>query len=120
MTRTARYLVLLAGVCLAVQADVSTAQKPAPGKKPVYDQYEPSKVRRTRKQECLRDEEPSGAYCVRLCQKGYVAVPNSNPPRCRSVEPLPPGSLPGPVRKETGSQRKPPGAEKSTAPSGKY
>jgi hypothetical protein len=96
MTRSARFLVLLAGICLALQADYSAAQKPAP-RKPVYDQYEPSKVRRTRKQECLRDEEPSGAYCVRLCQKG---------------------SLPGPIRRETGSQPKLPGSDKPTKPSG--
>ncbi len=119
MTRNARALVLLAGICLAAQADLATAQRAVP-QKPVYDQYEPSKVRRTRKQDCLRDEEPSGAYCIRLCQKGYRLVPNSNPPRCRSIEPLPPGSLPSPVRQEKGSQPKLSKPEKPAAPTGQY
>ncbi len=108
MRRCARPLVLLAGICVAVPAGFAIAQKPVPQKKPVYDQYEPSKVRRTRSQQCMRDEEPAGAYCVKVCQKGYLPVPNSDPPRCRSVEPLPPGQLGGPIRKETGTQPKPP------------
>jgi len=102
-----RVLVLLAAAGLAAQAGIVPAQKPA--SQPVYDQYEPSKVRRSRLQECLRDEEPSGAYCVKLCQKGYQPVPKSDPPRCRSVEPLPPGQIAGPIRKETGTQPKPEG-----------
>ena len=113
MRRRALPLVILAGLCVAAQAGFAIAQKPAPQQKPVYDQYEPSKVRRTRSQQCLRDEEPAGAYCVKVCQKGYLPVPNSDPPRCRSVEPLPPGQLPGPIRKETGTQpRLPPGSDK--------
>lgn len=117
MTRSSHVLVLLAGLCLALQADFSAAQRPVPSK-PVYDQYEPSKVRRTRKQDCLRDEEMSGAYCIKLCQKGYQLVPNSEPPRCRGIEPLPPGSLPAPIRRETGSQPKLPGSDKPSAPTG--
>jgi hypothetical protein len=107
-TYPARFLVLLAGICLAAQADTVLAQQNPP-QKSVYDQYEPSKVRRTRLQECLRDEEPAGAYCVKLCQKGYQPVPKSAPPRCRSIEPLPPGQIAGPIRKETGTQAKLPG-----------
>jgi len=106
MTPFARSLALLAGLCLAAQADAVLAQQ-APPQKAVHDQYEPSKVRRTRLQECLRDEEPAGAYCIKLCQKGYQLVPKSDPPRCRSIEPLPPGQLGGPIRKETGAQAKP-------------
>ncbi len=122
MQRCARPLVLLAGLCVAAQAGLSVAQAPAPQKKPVYDQYEPSKVRRTRSQECLRDEDPIGAYCVKVCQKGYLPVPNSDPPRCRSVEPLPPGQLAGPIRKETGAQPKPPRetGPKKPPPPGQY
>ncbi len=113
-----RALILFAGLFLAMPAGVVTAQKPPASQKPVYDQYEPSKVRRTRLQECLRDEEPGGAYCVKLCQKGYQPVPKSDPPRCRSIEPLPPGQLGGGIRKETGTQATLPGSGKPPAPSG--
>lgn len=109
-------LVLLAGVFVAAQAGYAIAQKTVPQKKPVYDQYEPSKVRRTRSQECMRDEESAGAYCVKVCRKGYLPVPNSNPPLCRSVEPLPPGQLPGPIRKETGTLPKAPKPDKAGPP----
>jgi hypothetical protein len=118
MRRCARPLLLLAGLCVAAQAEFAFAQKPAPQKKPVYDQYEPSKVRRTRSQECMRDEDPVGAYCVKVCQKGYLPVPNIDPPRCRSIEPLPPGQIPGPIRKETGAQPKAPGSQDPRKPSG--
>lgn len=123
MRRCTRSLVLLAGICVAAQAGFAHAQRPAPQKKPVYDQYEPSKVRRTRSQECLRDEEAAGAYCVRVCQRGYLPVPNSDPPRCRSVDPLPPGQLARPIRKETGTQPRlpqPPGSQQPRVPTGQY
>lgn len=120
LRRCARPLVLLAGILLAAQAGFANAQKPAPPKKPVYDQYEPSKVRRGRAQQCLRNEDPVGAYCVKVCQKGYLPVPQSDPPRCRSVDPLPPGHIPGPIRKETGTQPKLPqqSGPKQPPPSG--
>lgn len=117
--RCARSLALLAGICIAAHAGFALAQKPAPQKKkPVYDQYEPSKVLRTRSQDCLRDEEAAGAYCVKICRRGYLQVPNSNPPRCRSVNPLPPGQLAGPIRKEKGAQPKLP--KQPPKPSGQY
>lgn len=98
---------LIAATCAAAAGTDALAQRPAQ-QKPVYDQYYPSKVLRTSRQGCMRDEEAIGAFCIRHCQKGYRLVPKSDPPRCRSIEPLPPGSLPGAIRQETGKAHKPP------------
>lgn len=96
----------------ARQADTNSPGKSSPGRaaakapqdKPVYDVYEPSQRLRTRRQECMRDEEPLGAYCVKKCQSGYQSETSGRSARCRSIEPLPPGSVPTPVRKEIGTQ----------------
>ena len=114
--RAAGWALLAAGCGLAAHAGVAPAQQ-APQAKPVYDQYLPSRILKTGRQECMRNEDQIGAYCVRICQKGYVMVPNSNPPRCRSVEPLPPGSIAGPLRQETGTLPNPPTNVKPRAPS---
>jgi hypothetical protein len=115
MTRAVRGLALLAaGLLASAHAGYAAEQSRAkPGAKKAervhYDQYEPMKTPRLSRQDCLRTEESIGAFCVNRCQRGYVIVPDSNPPRCRSVEPLPPGQLPGPIRKEVGApQPKPP------------
>lgn len=73
-----------------------------------YDIYEPSERRRMRRDTCGKDENESGAYCVKKCDKEYVAVANAKPPRCRSIEPLPPGRMPTAVRAQTGVQPLPP------------
>jgi hypothetical protein len=120
----ARYLplagaaALLAGAIVCAhpgQARAQARQKAAepPAK---YDQYEPSRVRRGRGEVCGRNEEQVGAYCVKPCMKGYVLVPNSDPARCRGVEPLPAGQIPGPIRKETGAMEKPPPPRSGTKP----
>ena len=86
MNYCARHLVLLAAAWIVAQPGAALAQqKKAPAAKPVYDQYEPSRVLRTGRQDCMRDEDAIGAYCVKACQRGYVSVTNSNPPRCRSI-----------------------------------
>lgn len=117
MRRRLAPLLLLAGCCAVAQAGLALAQR-SPPVKPAYDQYEPSRVLRTGRQDCTKDEDAIGAYCVRACQKGYVPVPDSNPPRCRGVEPLPPGQLAGPIRKETTTARPRPGPQKPYVPSG--
>lgn len=115
MRRDARTLLLLAAACALALPGIAGAQKKPP-RKPVYDQYEPSRVLRTGRQPCMRDEDAIGAYCVRACQKGYIPVPDSNPPRCRGVEPLPPGQLAGPIRRETARLPKQPGPRKIRVP----
>jgi hypothetical protein len=119
MRRWTRFLILLAGSCAAAQGGLALAQK-LPPSKPVYDQYQPNRVLRTGRQECMSNEDPIGAYCVRMCQKGYVVVPDSDPPRCRSIEPLPPGQAAGPIRMETAPVPKPSGPQKPYVPSGKH
>jgi len=127
MNRHTRARVLLtAFICAVSWAGGATAQQPAaklaadkklsanvpPGKsaadalrdKPVYDVYEPSQRLRTRRQQCMQDEEAMGAYCTKKCQSGYELTMNGRYPRCRTVEPLPPGSLPSPLRTEIGTQ----------------
>ena len=129
MTRRGRTLALLAaGRCLAAEATVAPAQQrtPAAPAQPsgriYYDQYEPSRTPQLSRQPCLRDEEAVGGYCVKKCKQGYRLVPDSNPQRCRSIEPLPPGQLPGPIRRETGQQPKlpppPPGTKPAPPPKG--
>lgn len=103
MKHCARSLILLAVFCVAAQAGLAAAQKP-PSAKTVYDQYEPTKMRRGRAQGCLRGEEEAGAYCVKLCQRGYLLVPGIEPPRCRSIDPLPSGALPGPMQRDYSTQ----------------
>src|SRR5262245_41620982 len=97
-------LLALAAGCVVPATNAVAAQQKA-----YYDQYEPSERQRLRRESCMRDEEPIGPYCVKQCQKGYVLVAGSKPPRCRSLEPLPSGQLPGPVRKQVGVQAPPPG-----------
>ena len=96
------------------QSDNKSSANVLPGKpaakaledKPVYDIYEPSQRLRTRRQECVGDEEPMGAYCAKKCQTGYQMEINGKYARCRALKPLPPGSLPSPIRKEIGTQPK--------------
>ena len=99
---------LVAGAIVAGHSGDGHAQARQKAAEPAakYDQYEPSRVRRGRGEVCGRNEEEVGAYCVKPCTKGYILVPNSDPARCRSIEPLPPGQIPGPIRKETGSLEK--------------
>jgi hypothetical protein len=119
MKRCTYLLALLVALWPAAHAGHAAAQqRTAPSKKPVYDQYEPSRVLRTGRQGCMREEEPVGAYCVKVCQKNYVPVPNSNPPLCRSIDPLPPGQQAGAIWKETAPLPKPAGSHKPYVPSG--
>jgi hypothetical protein len=74
-----------------------------------YDVYQPSERRRMRRDTCMADEDMRGAYCVKKCDKGFVAVGSGKPPRCRSVDPLPPGRMPTAIRIQTGTQPLPPG-----------
>ena len=129
MNRHSLILALLAaGICAASWAGIAVAQQPpaiaqsdnkasanvppgkpvakAPQDKPVYDIYEPSQRLRTRRQECMQDEEPMGAYCAKKCQAGYQMEISGKNARCRSLKPLPPGTLPGPIRQEIGTQPK--------------
>jgi hypothetical protein len=75
-----------------------------------YDIYQPSQRLRTRRDNCSSDEDIKGAYCVKKCEKNFVAIGNGHPPRCRSVEPLPPGVMPSAMRVQTGTQPLPPGS----------
>jgi hypothetical protein len=121
-TDPTRALVVLGAIgWMAVQAGFafgqqSQGQRPSAGQKPqpqqtstYYDMYEPSVRQRLRRESCARNEEPIGPYCVKDCEKGYRLIAESKPPRCRSIEPLPPGSMPRPVRKEVGIQPPQPG-----------
>ena len=104
-------VLLAAAICAVAWTGLAIAQQPA-GKpvaktlqdKPIYDVYEPSQRLRTRRQECMRDEDAMGAYCAKKCQAGYQMEISGKNARCRAVEPLPPGAAPGPVRKEIGTQ----------------
>jgi len=124
--RGARLSLLLAAVVWSATGGQSTlAQQPQakpPQAKPpaakqapriYHDEYEPNHARRSRKQSCLRDEEEIGAYCVRSCRAGYAMLTDRHPPRCRSIDPLPPGQLPGPLRRDIGEQPMPPGHPKT-------
>ena len=114
-------LVALAAVTLVTaqvgEAPAQQAQPRKPLPKPpqaqqsgknYYDMYEPNKRQRLRREACGSDELSLGVYCFRECNKGYVLVAGTNPPRCRSMTPLPAGQLPGPVRKELGAPPRPP------------
>jgi hypothetical protein len=104
--RLTLFVLAAAGVA-AVQAGTAAAQQ-APARKPAqgqqvkeyFDMYEPVQRLRMRSESCSRKETPVGAYCAKACKTGYSMVPGSNPPRCRSLTPLPAGQFPGPVRKE--------------------
>jgi hypothetical protein len=74
-----------------------------------YDIYIPSQRLRTRRDNCLADEDMMGAYCVKKCEKDFVSFGTGHPPRCRSVEPLAPGRMPSAIRTQTGTQPLPPG-----------
>jgi hypothetical protein len=98
-------------------ADKNTSAKSAPEKKapgqalmekPHYDVYEPSQRLRTRKQVCMQDEVSNDAFCVKKCETGYQMEFSGKQAKCRSQKPLPPGVMPGPVRKQQGNQPKPP------------
>ena len=114
-------MVALAAVTLVTaQVGEALAQQAQPRKPPpkppqaqqsgknYYDMYEPSKRQRLRREACGSDELSLGVYCFRECNKGYVLVAGTNPPRCRSMTPLPAGQLPGPVRKELDAPPRPP------------
>jgi hypothetical protein len=97
----------LAIAVLAVLATAAGAAQPTPPRnanggakaKLYYDTYEPVQRLRLRRETCGRTEQAVGAFCVKACQRGYVAVAGK-PVRCRSLTPLPPDHFPGPVRKE--------------------
>ena len=98
------WMAVVSGMAMGAQTE---GQKPQVGT--YYDMYEPSQRQRLRRENCASSEEPVGPYCVKQCDKGYRLVAGSKPPRCRSIEPLPPGQMPRPVRKEVGVQPPPPG-----------
>ena len=110
-------MVLLATHAVAVVAFAGAVSfaPPAPAQEKsgaqnlYYDIYIPSQRLRTRRDNCLADEDMMGAYCVKKCEKDFVSFGNGHPPRCRSVEPLAPGRMPSAVRTQTGTQPLPPG-----------
>ncbi len=105
-----RMLVVLAAAILAASQAGLTAAQQSPARKPVppkaqkakeyFDMYEPARRLRMRRETCASKEQSFGAYCVKACRSGYVAMTGTKPPRCRSLTPLPAGQFPGPVRKE--------------------
>ena len=108
-------------VCaLALAALAAGAGAQAPARKPLpaaYDEYESSQRTRLRRESCGREEDMVGAYCVRHCERGYMAVSQSSlPRRCRSLQPLPAGSLPQGVRRQVGTQPVPPAMSPAPAP----
>ena len=126
--RTLKILALLAGtVTMAVaiaQSQVppkaappkTVQQKSATLNKTYYDLYEPSQRQRLRRETCMKEETSLGPFCVRNCMAGYV-MEEGRPARCRSIQPLPLGSLPpSTVRKEIGTQPIPPVPENAPKP----
>lgn len=101
---------LLAALVLAAAAAGAWAQTPANRTPPAaYDEYEPSQRQRLRRESCGRDEDVLAAFCVKRCERGYLATSQSTlPRRCRSVQALPPGSLSQGVRRQVGTQPVPP------------
>lgn len=101
---------LFCGFALVALAAGALAQ--APARKPLaaaYDEYESSQRQRLRRESCGREEDMVGAFCVRQCERGYRPVSHDAlPRRCRSVQPLPAGSLPQGVRRQVGTQPVPP------------
>ena len=92
-----------------VFAPPAPAQQKAGAQNLYYDIYIPSQRLRTRRDNCLNDEEMMGAYCVKKCAKDYVSLGSDHPPRCRSADPLAPGRMPTAIRTQTGTQPLPPG-----------
>jgi hypothetical protein len=99
-------LSVLAGGALAQQ---KPPKKPTPAPRAVYDEYQASQRQRLRRESCGRAEDMVAAYCVRKCDAGYQPVSHSAlPRRCRSLQPLPDGSVPQGLRRQTGVQPLPP------------
>jgi hypothetical protein len=73
-----------------------------------YDSYLPSTRIRTRRDTCTKNEILQGAFCVKACKQGYVLVTGSKPPKCRNLNPLPPGQIPGAERQESTVLKLPP------------
>jgi hypothetical protein len=96
------------GGALGFAPPVSAQDKPG-AQNLYYDIYIPSQRLRTRRDNCLADEDMAGAYCVKKCEKDFVSFGNGHPPRCRSVAPLAPGRMPSAIRTQTGTQPLPPG-----------
>lgn len=96
------------GGAVAVAPPAQAQQKPG-AQNLYYDIYIPSQRLRTRRDNCLTDEDMIGAYCVKKCEKDFVSFGNGHPPRCRSVEPLAPGRMPSAIRTQSGTQPLPPG-----------
>jgi hypothetical protein len=101
---------LIAALVFAASAAGAWAQAPAKKAPPaVYDEYQASQRMRLRRESCGRDEDPVAAFCVRRCERGYLARSQSTlPRRCRSLQPLPPGSLSQGVRRQLGTPPVPP------------
>lgn len=98
---------------MAVVPAAMAQKKPAALDNLHYEIYQPSQRLRTRRDNCSSDEDMKGAYCVKKCLTNFVASGNDNLPRCRSVEPLPPGVMPSAMRVQTGAQPLPPGTPQS-------
>jgi hypothetical protein len=114
-----RILTLLALAALAsgAWAQQAAQKKAAPAQRAVYEEYEASQRLRLSNEACGRVEDVLGAYCVRKCDRGYLAVSQTaRPRRCRSERPLPPGALYQGLRRQTGVQPVPPPPSKLTAP----
>jgi hypothetical protein len=110
-----------AGQAGTAAAQQSPSNRPAPPKaKAYFDMYEPVQRMRLRRETCGDREQTNGAFCVKACKSGYVAMTGTKPPRCRSLTPLPAGQFPGAVRKEIDVQpRRPaPAAKPGAANSG--
>ena len=91
-------------VVLAALAGAASAQQ-----RNAHDEYEASRRLRLAAEACGGVEDAVGAYCVRRCDRGYRAVSEKLlPRRCRSLEPLPPGTRSEGPRKQTGTLPVPP------------
>jgi hypothetical protein len=107
-------LLALAGGAWAQAPQRPAAQAP---QRYYYEEYEASQRLRLRVETCARAEDALGAYCVRKCERGYLAASEGAlPRRCRSRQPLPPGTLPQGLRKELGAQPVPPARQPAAAP----
>ena len=100
---------IVTALASAIVAPAAMAQQKAAAPDNLhYEIYQPSQRLRTRRDNCSSDEDIRGAYCVKKCDTSYVAFGNGHPPRCRSIEPLPPGVMPSAMRVRTGAQPLPP------------
>lgn len=115
LARTVALVTALTSACAPAQYASAQQQSPAPEPAQLnseaqathayYDEYQPSRRTRLRREaSCRDDENENGAYCVKKCDKGFVFMGDGKPPLCRSVDPLPPGSMPTAVRIQTGKQ----------------